>query len=98
MVVVNRITIQPKAANAAYHTRGFLFVQKQSIQCFHHYLPFTFYSEEDAARPEKKPIQIYAYFIHFPWDILDGVSYPILFGCEFPKVRDRKGTERKRAI
>ena len=44
LAAINRITIQPEASNAAYHTGGSSLFKayQRSIQCFHHYFPFAF--------------------------------------------------------
>ena len=78
VVVVNRITIQPKAGSAAYHTRGFLFVQKQVYSMFSSLPTFHFLFRNrccaSRASPFKYTLTLFTFTFYIQWDILDGVS------------------------
>ena len=67
VVVVNRITIQPKAGNAAYHTRAPLFVQKPTSSLFNVFI-ITYLSlsipKNKMLCTQDQPIQIYTFFIN----------------------------------
>ena len=68
VVVVNRITIQPKAGNAAYHTRAPLFVQKPTSSLFNVFIITSLslsIQKKKMLCAQDKPIQIYTFFIHF---------------------------------
>ena len=63
VVVVNRITIQPKAGNAAYHTRGLPSLFKSLFNVFIiTYLSLSI--QKKMLCTQNQPIQIDTFFIH----------------------------------